>query len=215
MLVEEAVWIKSKLQVYADKELFPMLNLGSGTRFFRTVEQAHIEQHIFKPLRTLNHDIIHSDRMVDDGVDLVGDLEDDNFLAQLGALEFQSVICTNLLEHVPNREAICATINQCLVHGGLLILSVPYRFPYHPEPIDTCFRPSPVELIRLFPSCHATEVDIVWGKRLVQYNPKRAVIDFVKLCLPFWKPHNRPRVISTCQWYFRRVAATCVILRKS
>src|SRR5205085_4736707 len=53
--------------------------------------------------------------------------------------------------HVTDRQIVCAAIWSLLPPGGFLILTVPYRFPYHEDPIDTMFRPSVEELAQLFP----------------------------------------------------------------
>ena len=95
--------------------------------------------------------IQHLDIQAQPGVDLVGDLTDLGYLKHLTTLRFRSAFCMNLLEHVTNREQIAAALVEVLPPGGLLFVSVPHRFPYHPDPIDTLYRPDAAELARLFP----------------------------------------------------------------
>jgi hypothetical protein len=45
--------------------------------------------------------------------------------------------------------------------GGYLIVSVPHRFPYHPDPIDTLFRPELGELHALFPRTRLIAGEVV------------------------------------------------------
>ena len=42
-----------------------------------------------------------------------------------------------------------ALLDSLVAPDGHLILSVPRRFPYHPDPIDTMYRPSVAELVRV------------------------------------------------------------------
>ena len=78
MHIEEAVWLANQLIKY-ENEIDPLLNLGSSTKEFRTVNQPFIEEIIFIPLRENGVKIIHSDTKKDDGVDLVGDINESAF----------------------------------------------------------------------------------------------------------------------------------------
>src|SRR5207249_5025580 len=87
----------------------------------------------------------------------------------LKGMHFRSLICSNLLEHVVNPGEIAAAATAAIAIGGLLLVSVPYRFPYHADPIDTMFRPSPVELAELFPGTRIVEQQILSGGNLTTY----------------------------------------------
>lgn len=161
MLPREARWFAQQVELLGDEAIFPMLNVGSHTAEFRAKTQPWIDEELFRPFARRGCEVIHTDIQADEGVDLVGDLTDPQFQNQLRARRFRSVFCNNLLEHVTDPASIANALRDCVVPGGYLLLSVPYRFPYHPDPIDTMFRPSPEELHTLFPG-----TSIVVAKRL-------------------------------------------------
>jgi len=49
---------------------------------------------------------------------------------------FDSVVCFEVLEHVPDLAASLADIQRVLVPGGSVLLSVPFVFPEHETPYD-------------------------------------------------------------------------------
>ncbi len=149
MLVEEAKWLGEKLCALG-KEYFPMVNIGSSTEVFRKQIQPHIDEYIFKPLEEQGKKVIHADIKNAEGVDLVGDLNDENFIQQVRNMEIKGVICSNLLEHVTSPQTICGQLENMVGSDGIIVISVPYRYPYHKDPIDTKFRPSIDELCQLF-----------------------------------------------------------------
>jgi len=217
MLREEAQWFAERITTFDNDQLFPMLNIGSGTEKLRVLDQPYIEQLLFAPIRARDGTVTHSDITEGKGVDLSGDLTHNAFLEQLCAMKFKSIFCSNVLEHVPNREQICLTLEEVVVENGLIFCSVPYKYPYHPDPIDSMFRPNLEMLIRLFPNSTLEVGSIVRGKTLLGYevqHPVRLLKSFARICVPFYKPQNWLRVVATSSWYFRNFEQTCVVLRK-
>ena len=51
MHIEEAWWIRSALEKYSDAELSTLLNIGSSTKKFRSVDQPYIENGLFRKIR--------------------------------------------------------------------------------------------------------------------------------------------------------------------
>lgn len=151
MLPTEARWFAKQVARLGDAAVFPMLNVGSHTAEFRGRTQPWIDRHLFGPFAARGCAVTHTDVQAAAGVDLVGDLTDPAFRDRVRALRFRSAFCNNLLEHVPDPAAVAAAVAAAVEPGGYLLVSVPHRFPYHPDPIDTMFRPSPAELARLFP----------------------------------------------------------------
>lgn len=49
---------------------------------------------------------------------------------------FDTVICTEVMEHLPNPFALMQEISRVLKVDGFLILAAPWFAPYHPEPKD-------------------------------------------------------------------------------
>ena len=169
MLLREAQWLGKRISELGDDALYPMLNIGSHTAEFRTREQPWIDKYIFARARSLNLPVVHTDMRPQEGVDLVGDLTDPAFLASVTQKQFRSVFCSNLLEHVPNREEIARALIASVIPGGYIIVSGPYGFPYHPDPIDTMFRPSVEEMAALFPGTSLVRGEIVSCGTLTSY----------------------------------------------
>lgn len=151
MLKQEARWLGSQLAALELARVSPLLNVGSSTRYFREIQQPWIDQELFAPLRRRGGQVLHQDLKADDGVDVVGDLMDPGCVARLVASGARSVCCTSVLEHVEDREAFARRLTELVAPGGVLMLSVPRAFPWHPDPIDTMFRPTVHELAALFP----------------------------------------------------------------
>jgi hypothetical protein len=202
-----------------------MLNVGSSTLAFRTQYQPWIDRHVFAPIRQRGGKVVHLDMKPDPGVDLVGDLADASFLGRLQAMSFRSVLCSNLLEHVTNREQIASILTDLVPAGGSIFLSCPYRFPYHPDPIDTMFRPTTEELAGLFPHSRVRQEAIVncgilsWFiVRSVAATPLRTARRFLQIAVgPKADPVNctpGPSYTSWLPWTFTTLQATCVVLEK-
>ena len=177
MLKNEANWINDRLQTWPTHEGV-VLNVGSASGAFRTQVQPWIDGRVFRPARNRGVKIIHQDLFAADGVDIVGDLLSASCQARVGQLNISGIICSNVLEHVPDRRTFAATLSAILPKGGRALITVPFRFPYHPDPIDTRYRPSPSELVALFPQLHPVAAEVVSCGRLLDLvlaNPSRAI----------------------------------------
>lgn len=227
MLIREAKWFATRMTALPNESLFPLLNLGSQTGQFRKTEQPWLERYIFEPLQRRGK-VVHSDMQSGEGIDLSGDLSDPAFREHLRSMRFQSIVCSNLLEHVANREEFVRYVTPILPVGGLLFVSVPNRFPYHPDPIDTLYRPTPDELAALFPGMEVIDKAIVdcgtYSRYLLSsfcWSPLRFFGKFI--------PRRTKAVAATVAsasdagspvkrlfpWLFRSFRASCIILRKT
>jgi hypothetical protein len=150
MLAPEAKWI-ARVVTALPPEAFPLLNVGSHTREFRERDQPMIDSQIFAPLRIAGRSVVHTDIREGDGVDVTGDLTDEAFRAGLvSEYGIRSILCCNVLEHVPDPLVLAASLAHLVdATSGHLIVTVPRSFPYHPDPIDTMFRPSRTDLARM------------------------------------------------------------------
>ena len=79
MLREEAIWFGDRLGHILSGNASPVLNIGSSTRHFRSIEQPQIDQFIFSVLENREIRVIHLDQKNAEGVDIIGDLSDPDF----------------------------------------------------------------------------------------------------------------------------------------
>jgi hypothetical protein len=157
----EARWLAKQIRELPVTDLSPMLNVGSSTRHFREVKQPWIERELFGPLTAAGCRVIHLDMKMADGVDLCGDLMDPRFSGRLASLGARSVFCSNVLEHVSDPGRLARRLTELVPERGYLVVSVPHEFPYHPDPIDTLFRPDLQTLRSLFPGTRLVAGEIV------------------------------------------------------
>jgi len=218
MFREEARWLADIIYSLQPNSVFPMLNIGSSSKKFRESEQPWIDELLFKPARQKGYSIINVDMKYDLGVDLVGDLCDPVFLQKLSEINIKSVLCSNLLEHVTNREEICQIISSIIPNGGYVFVTVPYQYPYHRDPIDTMFRPNIEELSSLFPDFKIVNGEIVAGGYLVQSTTTVPIIYvlamFIRLILPIYQPLQWFDSLRYSLWLFRNIFVSCVLLEK-
>lgn len=151
MLIEEAKWLNSVLEQIQPESGWTLLDLGSSTEYFRRVDQPYIDYYIFWPLRKLGLKIVHIDSRVAEGVDVVYDISDRDSPNVIEVVPpGDIVLCSNLLEHVLDRQMVAQRLNALTRPGGYLVVTVPHVYRYHEDPIDTGYRPDNKELEALF-----------------------------------------------------------------
>jgi hypothetical protein len=221
VLIEEAKWLARQIAELEPDRVFPLLDVGSSTQRFRSVEQPWIDEEIFAPARRAGHPVSHLDAKPAEGVDIVADLGDLAALKRVARRGYRSVFCSNLLEHVEDREAIARVLVGLVPEGGYVFVSCPYRYPFHPDPIDTMFRPTPQELAALFGGTRLDRQAVVRDGNyfdLLRRTPRASMKLLVRLCLPFYKPPAWRRTVSEFRrhlpWMFRRFEASCVVLQR-
>ena len=225
MLLNESLWFRQKLAYVLRGDV--LLNLGSSTQAFRERFQPHIHTNLFLPLEEKATQVYHVDMKQGAGIDLVGDITDVGFLGRLRALKPSGLICSNLLEHLEDRITFGKAAVGLLSSGGYIFASCPRDYPYHPDPIDTLFRPSVTELAAEFPGTRVVEGEIVacgtW-KEKVHYdcnvNYLRCYYRRVKrsagLLVPFYKPRKWLERVTGKHKIDpnQTLNVTCVVLQK-
>ena len=151
MFIEESLWIKSALEKLDLPAGSKVLDVGSSNEGFRKIRKPHIDKNVFLPLRERGLDVKHLDMNESDGVDIVCDFDKCDPVKFIG-YRFDLVICGNMLEHVSDRKKMGKKILDLVKDKGYLLVTVPNVYGYHPDPIDTGYRPSPKELEGLFAS---------------------------------------------------------------
>lgn len=226
MLYEESIWIGKELLKHFNQGS-KILNIGSSTLNMRRVEQPHIQKHIFEVLKTNKIQIVNVDIQDSDGVDIVGDLTDSNFIDRLKLEKYDGVLCSNLLEHVEQKNKITFAINELLSYGGIAVITVPYNYPYHLDPIDTMFRPTVNELAALFPLFRIKKGEIVnarsankgifettYFQKLLN-NPRMFFLVFLRALFPYYKYNIWKKNFFGIKNLFKTFSATCIVLKKN
>lgn len=217
MLFQEACYLGSLVSSVPAAKLSPLLNIGSSTSAFRQSEQPWIEERVFRPLHVRGVRVLHCDIKAAPGVDLVGDVCNPEYLEELRGIGFKSVICSNLLEHITDPRRVCKAIEDLVARGGYIFVTVPRRYPYHPDPIDTRYRPSPMELVDLFQCCAVGSTEIVdCGTHLGRLKRNRVSMGrfALRLCAPFHRPREWWNQVRLSPWLLRRLQVTCVALQR-
>ena len=195
-----------------------MCDIGSSTEQFRTQEQPWIEEYIFAPARRTGGVVTHVDIKEATGVDIVGDLLDRQVVASLQGLGFNSVFCSNLLEHVLDPHLITAALTSLVPLGGLLFISCPYRFPFHPDPIDTLFRPNPQDLASLFAGTRIERQEIVRGGTYLDFirqDPRAFATRAARSSIGSGRTRTWRSSLTHVPWLFRRFRQTCLVLERT
>jgi len=218
MLRAEAKWIGRTLETLNVGTISPLLNVGSATAAFREKDQPWIDSEIFAPLQRRGVTVFHLDMQEGNGIDLRGDLSDPNFVSQLRAGSYSSVLCCNLLEHVPDPAAICAILEDLVPVGGYLIVTVPNRFPYHPDPIDTMFRPDLKDIERLFPGCELVAGNVLDCGTGWDYVERNSGVLLERVWRRLFGAGDHGGVkgsASFLPWLFRHFEQNCTLFRKA
>jgi SAM-dependent methyltransferase len=217
MFANEAKWIMEQISSIPLSERYPILNIGSNTLLSRKKGSPSVFELLFSRLESEGK-VIHTDIQTGEGIDISGDLTDNAFVEKLKELQPSLILCNNLLEHIENPQRICDSILKIAPKGSYILLSVPYRYPYHYDPIDTMFRPSPEELHKMFPGTTAiVSAKVSCTRRYFDKlkNDKRlAAIIFIRSFLPFYKPTMWWNTVSYLPNMFRKFQVSCILLKK-
>jgi SAM-dependent methyltransferase len=215
---QEAAWVGEKLRGVEGCRV--VLNLGSGSKRFRQVSKPYIDRDIFEPLARAGARGVHAALKSGEGIEVSGDLFDPAIQARLRDLAPDAIVACNIMEHLPDdlRGRFPAVLDSLLRPGGVLVVTVPYSYPYHADPIDTLYRPSPKELCALFPGYQVLDARTIdsesYGDEFVAGGPWRMVRKVVRMAFPFPRPKRWLSHAHRFLWLFRPYRLTGVVLRK-
>jgi hypothetical protein len=187
------------------------LNIGSSTGRFRNEAQPHIGQ-MFDRLERSGLKVIHCDLKADEGVDEPGDVFDPQYQARLRAFNADLLLCSNLLEHLTDPATFAAACGSLVKRYALL--TVPRSYPYHPDPIDTMFRPSPQEIAAMLPGFTVMrEAEIEAGR----FRPGLVALlkHLARAAMPFYRSHAWRSLSHRLLWLVRPYRQSMVLLRKN
>lgn len=196
------------------------LNIGSSTKRFREVDQPHIYEQFIAPLEASGIRFIHCDMKEAEGVDEVGDVLDPDFRSRLQGYRADVLVCSNLLEHLTKPKEFARACGELVRDGGYGLFSVPLSYPYHPDPIDTMFRPRPEDLAAMLPGwrpieARVLEVGTYWEDLRKSGKPVQGLVRrLARAALPFYRPKKWRTNASRLAWLFRPYRLSLVLLSK-
>jgi ubiquinone/menaquinone biosynthesis C-methylase UbiE len=97
-----------------------VLDLGAGQAKYRNIIKEKTESYTT------------FDLIAGQNVDVVGDINHTGF----DAGSFDTVICTQVFEHIPEPHLAAKEIARVLKSGGFCLLTAPFLEPYHADPHD-------------------------------------------------------------------------------
>jgi len=229
MLFEEAAWIGNEIQkLVGTGNIQRVLNIGSSTRESWETEQNHVETYVINRIKNAGVRLVNTDIKKGEGVDIAGDLNDLKLIGELSEMDFNLVICANLLEHVKDPGKIALNISRIVKPDNFIIVTVPRIYPYHPDPEDYLFRPDAIELIKYFKGFDLVTSAEVRGKRAINHKgktkyyscyfqvllsqPKQLLITIVRLLTPFYKYANWKKTACYLPKIFQKFSVTCIVL---
>lgn len=218
----EAQTIATMLETIVPSRLTPCLNIGSSTRDFRQSAQPHNEQ-LLASLRARGIRVLNNDIRQDAGVELVGDLLDARFRSVVRRLGPRLLLCNNVLEHVRDAPAFARACEEVVAPGGYLCVSVPHSYPYHADPIDTLFRPTPAQLANLFSRCRVVASTLLVDHGLRNdlrqrgYSVWRYVVGTLLRPVMFWRDRRAMIYrLHSLYWLIRPFkVSVCLLERRS
>ncbi|MBO0738410.1 MAG: hypothetical protein J2P48_17855 [Alphaproteobacteria bacterium] len=218
MFMTEARWLRCALDLFPAERLSPLLNLGSGSAARREVIQPWVDAQVFRPLRERGAAVLHVDIRRLPGVDVQADLTDAGDMRRLKVLHPNALLCTNLLEHVPEPERLAQHCLDLLPSGGLLFVTVPYSYPYHRDPIDTMYRPGLDELTGLFTGARLFHGTILGAgesyRDAVRERPWILLRHVCRFPVPFLSFERWKRSMARLYWLAAEYRITCAVFEK-
>lgn len=205
-------------EILIDRPVSPLLNLGSGTAEYREIRQPFIERDLFTPLRKAGVKVFHCDLKSAEGIDLAGNVLDPKVQQQLRAMDFKCVLVSNLLEHVTDRDEVMRACAAIVGRGGLILATVPSSYPYHPDPIDTLYRPCPEDLAAAFPGTTPVIVEELMGQTYSAEMRadgiwREVAITLARVLISALQPRRALAKLDRWRWYRRPYRVALVLVR--
>ncbi len=129
------VWVYSRLMVDIIAKLYErlipkhvtgkLLDLGCGKVPLYDVYQSYIDENICVDIETPTDEVSH--------LDIVTDL---NEPLPLKDNDFDTIILSDVLEHIRNPDALWLEMNRVLKTKGIIIMNVPFFYWIHAHPHD-------------------------------------------------------------------------------
>jgi hypothetical protein len=191
MRLEESLRIQIIIKKYyaKHKNFNTIINLGSGNIEHLEKTKPWVSKNVFNLFKKSKAKILHVDAENFPGVDIVQDLSQPNALSFCDSLKGSKLfLLANVLEHIPKKahaEFLKKIYSKMKSKDGLII-TVPYDYPYHADPIDTMYRPSPNDLKKLLPLTWLEGEIIRSGSYKEEFRNMNTSKKIRKLLKPIW-----------------------------
>jgi hypothetical protein len=166
-----------------------IINLGSGNVEQLKKMKPWVSKNVFDIFKKQKAKILHVDAENFPGVNIVQDLSEPNSLSFCDKLKGSKLfILANVLEHIPKKahaEFLKKIYSKMKSKDGLMI-TVPYDYPYHADPIDTLYRPTPEDLHKLLPLTWLEGEIVSAGSYREEFRHMDILKRIRKLLKPFW-----------------------------
>jgi hypothetical protein len=211
---------------YIETELLPLLPEGGGRCVMvgsSSIESIRQRPHLARLLAAIEHAgfaITNVDLKDSPNVDIVGDIGEPEVQQQIRALHPTVVMAANLLEHVTDPTALAGRIEELVDPGGYVLCTVPRSYPYHPDPLDNLYRPSPEDLTALFASCTLLAGRVVEAGRFLDLREPpgstgRRLKSYVRCVVLGERSRRGVRHAARHRWWIRRpYTVSCCLLRR-
>jgi hypothetical protein len=218
MFEAEARWLRGALDAFPPERLSPLLNLASSTTDIREVVQPWIEEQLFCPLRTRGVEVVHVDKRELPGVDVQADLTNHDDVLRLRTLHPGALLRFNLLEHVIEPDRLAYHCMKLLMPGRLVFVTVPFSYPYHRDPSDMMYRPSPSELSELLIGARVPDGTILGVgesyRDIVRDRPWLLLRHLWRFPVPFLSFRKWKRSMVRLYWLVAEYRITCAVFEK-
>jgi SAM-dependent methyltransferase len=217
MLLNESLYLKTLIDTLEGDANTKVLNFGSQREDTLSTYQPWVNKNIIETTRVKGFTIVNFDIVDGKGVDIAGDLFEEKTFTLLKTHQYSIVFLFNVLEHVTDIPRLCRQIEAILEPGGKILVSVPYRYPKHNDPIDNGFRPTPEEIAGQFPASQLLDYQIVKDKYFSFYmklNKKRLLKFVIRLFFPFYKYENWKNQFRLLKYLRKNFFVSCALLVK-
>jgi len=204
MMEKESYWIRNKLDFLKLKQNCTVLDIGSSTEEYRKKIKPHIDKNIFSYLKSKDIIVHHLDKKKGKGIDIVCDIEEINKINS----KYDLVICANLLEHIKNPKYFIKKVIKLVDKKGYLIITVPHNYIYHPDPLDTMYRPSNKDLEKLVPGLKVIFSEIV--KNNFRFNLISILGSFKNIL----RDKKFCFIVRNIKAIFNKMTVSCLVVKK-
>ena len=139
-------WIVGKLRQCARQRPGRAIEIGFGAGIYLSALAESFTEVVATDLDQVHLDHVRATAARYPNLELV---RDDITDSRLPAGSFSFVLCSEVIEHIPDTQRVLAGIHRLLEPGGVLLLSTPQRWSLMEMAAKVAFLPGIVQIVRL------------------------------------------------------------------